>query len=341
MDTSFSSLSHREQVRRMTSLAQTALEACPITATRLRLLTHLWNTTFRVLTETGEQYVLRIHHPGQQSVEAVRSELLWLAALREETRLQVPEPVWNRKQSLVTVTTDPGVPQPRLCVLFHWIEGRFFNHGLTTARLSQVGALMAHLHHHAASWKRPAGFKRHRVDNLFCMEREQDEHFNETIAERAVQLVSDVVTPEAGTLVATAIRRVWAALRDLGEAPEHFGLIHADLHHRNFLFHKNVAGAIDFDDCGFGHRLYDMAVTLSELQSRPDYAALRQGFLSGYRQNRTLSAEHETLLETFLALRSLQNTIGLIEDREQPAFRDWWKRYVTAELQSLHAFLNR
>lgn len=336
----FTALSHREQVRRMRALAQTVLEGYPVPVARLRLIAHLWNTTFRVFTEAGEQYVLRINHPGQQSVAAVRSEMLWLAALRKETLLQVPEPVPNREQSLVSVVSHPGVPEPRLCVLFHWIEGQFFNRGLTQGRLAQVGALMAQLHNHAASWALPAGFKRHRVDNLFCMQRDVDEHFAPEAAERAVDMVSSVTGEEKGQIFADALSRVWHTLQELGEEPERFGLIHADLHHRNFLFHRGVAGAIDFDDCGFGHWLCDIAVTFSELQSRPDYAALRQGFLAGYRSIRSLSAEEEAHIETFLALRSLQNVLGIIEEREQPAFRDWWESHVNAEFQTLHAFLN-
>jgi Ser/Thr protein kinase RdoA (MazF antagonist) len=322
----------------MAGLARTALEAYPLDKTGLRLLSHLWNTTFRVVAPNGDQYVLRIHHPGQTSVAAVRSELLWLAALREEIGLPVPEPVPNREQELVTVVAHPGVPQPRLCVLFRWVEGRFLYRGLTPAHLSQVGNLMARLQDHAAHWKRPAGFTRHRVDNLDPMRREQDDDFNEAVAASVVQTVSAVSTPEAGAVVAAAIRRVWADLRALGESPERFGLIHGDLHQGNFLFHHGVAGAIDFDDCGFGHWLYDLAVPLTGLERHPDYPALREALLAGYRQRRSLTAEQEAQLETFIALRRVQDLTGVIGEREHPAFRDTWEGDMADELQKLKAF---
>ena len=123
MQPAFHSLSYRGQVRRLASLARSALQAYPLHGVRLRLLTHFRNTSFRVTAPDGDQYVLRVHHPGQNSVEAVRSELLWLTALRDDG-LSVPEPVQNKEQRLVTVDTDPGVPEPRLCVLLRWIEGR-------------------------------------------------------------------------------------------------------------------------------------------------------------------------------------------------------------------------
>jgi Ser/Thr protein kinase RdoA (MazF antagonist) len=125
----FHALNRRGQVRRLAGLARTALGAYPVQGARLQILAHLWNTTFRVTGPEGAQYVLRVHHRGQSSVEAVRSELLWLAVLREGG-LSAPEPVLNEEQRLVTVATHPEVPEPRLCVLFRWIESRFFYRGL-------------------------------------------------------------------------------------------------------------------------------------------------------------------------------------------------------------------
>jgi Ser/Thr protein kinase RdoA (MazF antagonist) len=61
-----------------------------------------------------------------------------------------------------------------------------------------------------------------------------------------------------------------------------FGLIHADLHQENYLFHGKQVRAIDFDDCGYGPFVYDLAVTLSELEHRADYPTLRAALLAGY-----------------------------------------------------------
>src|SRR5215212_12166230 len=125
------SLSHQGQVRRLAGLARTALAAYALPAPRLRLLKQSYNTTFRVTAANSDRYVLRVHPPGKTSMDAVRSELLWLTALRSDTGLPVPEPVPNAEQSLVTVVAHPDFPEPRLCVLFRWMEGRFLYRGLT------------------------------------------------------------------------------------------------------------------------------------------------------------------------------------------------------------------
>jgi Ser/Thr protein kinase RdoA (MazF antagonist) len=344
MQPAFQSLSYRGQVRRLASLARSALQAYPLPGARLRLLTHFRNTSFRVTAPSGDQYVLRVHHPDQNSVQAVRSELLWLAALREDG-LPVPEPVLNTEQELVTVAADPGVPEPRLCVLLRWIEGRCLYLRLTPAHLAQAGDLMARLHAHAAHWRRPPGFTRHRVDRLDLTECGQSEPFDPAAAERAIQTVNSVTT-EAGRLMAAAIPRIWTALQALGEEPETFGLVHGDLHHRNLVFGKGGIGAIDFDSSGYGHWIYDLVVPLTQLDRHPAYAALREAFLTGYRRRRSLPAEQEAHLETFLALRRVQALVWLTQQKEQfafvdPGFHGWWEDDVAAELAGLRAYLER
>jgi Ser/Thr protein kinase RdoA (MazF antagonist) len=336
----FDAGSHQAQVRRLAGLARTALGAYPVPGPHLRLLGHSWNTTFRVTAAGGDQYMLRIHHRVQTSVAAVRSELLWLAALHEEG-LRVPEPVPNEEQRLVTVAAHPGVPEPRLCVLFRWIEGRFLYRGLTPSHLARAGELLARLHDHAARWKRPAEFTRHRVDNLDAMQRGHNDDFDPAAAQRAAQTAASVFPPEAGRVVGEAIARIWATLQAFGGEPEGFGLIHADLHHRNTLFGKEGVAAIDFDDCGYGHWLYDLAVPLKILQEHPAYAGLRQGLLGGYRRRRPLPPEQEAHLESFIALRAVQDVLGMIQEKEHPAFRDRWEAAAARGIDRLRAFTAR
>ncbi|HVG00530.1 MAG TPA: hypothetical protein VND68_11880 [Chloroflexia bacterium] len=61
-------LYRRTQIRRMRELAEVALAAYDLPRTRLTLLAHLFNTTFRVDTATGQRYVLRIHRASTPTV---------------------------------------------------------------------------------------------------------------------------------------------------------------------------------------------------------------------------------------------------------------------------------
>ena len=70
------------------------------------------------------------------------------------------------------------------------------------------------------------------------------------------------------------------------------GLIHADLHLGNALFQRGDVKLIDFDDCGTGPRLYEVAVALWELRDGPDYPAFRDALLAGYRAHRDVDVTH-------------------------------------------------
>jgi len=96
-------------------------------------------------------------------------------------------------------------------------------------------------------------------------------------------------------------RRMRTVMAGLGSGPDAFGLIHAYLHLENALFDGDAVRLIDFDDCGFGYRLYDIAVPLWEYRGRADYAAIRAALLNGYRERRELP--DLTHLDDFIATR--------------------------------------
>jgi Ser/Thr protein kinase RdoA (MazF antagonist) len=276
------------------------------------------NTTYRVDTPNGERYVLRIErttgspmHPPKRA-EEVRSELTWVTAVRRETGLAVPEPVAAADGSPLTVVEMEGVPEPRVCVLFRWLQGRFLDAGLTPSHLERVGRFTARLHAHAAGFVPPEGFSRWAIED---------------ISDEAAAYVDDLVGEqggrEAASLAASTLELVRRGRRALGTGADVFGLIHSDLHQENYLFHRGRVKAIDFDDSGWGHFVYDLAVTLSEIQGRPGSDELRAGLLRGYRSIRPLPPDHERYIEVFQALRVLKLTLWCIEQRDHPGFADW------------------
>lgn len=346
----FETLTRAGQLRYLKRLALKALTAYTVQASRLSTLQHEGNTTFRVDSANGERYVLRIHHPTLRTIESVRSEMMWLAALCRETDLVVPEPVQTHDGDLLTVMNITEIPEMRICVLFRWIDGHFLDHRLTSSQLEHVGAFMARLQLHGAQFRPPDGFVRGRLDNLTeAARRMAGQGTHEAILRQqidnlvdesaAIHLVTEICSPEDGARVAALIRKMREVQHAVGQTSATFGLIHGDLHQGNYFFHKGQVRAIDFDDCGYGYYLYDIAVTLSEVNWRKNTAELRGGFLKGYRSIRHLSAEHEGYLDTFITFRDLQLIIWKIEMRNYPAFRDGWASSVKEMLQDLKNFV--
>ncbi len=348
---SFDTLSYRGQLNRLRRLAHAALEQYAVRAARLVPLRHETNTTFRVVAVDNQQYVMRIHRPGGHTPEQVRSEVHWLTALRHDTNLAVPEPVLTRDGSLLTITNVPDIPEPRMCVLFRWLDGRFVDDHLTPRHLERIGAFTARLHAHAVQWQLPADFTRSRVDGLTEDARRipwstpTSRSTNAGVypadddVARTLSLVTALCSSEAAGFVARTIEQIRAVFAELGEGQEVFGLIHADLHQDNYFFRNGMPRAIDFDDCGWGHYLFDLNVTLREVQHLPSYEALRVALLRGYRSIRPLPSAHEHYLETFFALRRIQLLMWVLESRDHPAFRDDWAGRARYDVQQLKQFV--
>jgi Ser/Thr protein kinase RdoA (MazF antagonist) len=326
----FEELGHRGRVSRLRHLAVEALAAYDVRPVRMAPLRRGDNMAFRLEAADGQRYVLRIHrvsgnpwHPRRNAAH-VESELTWLAALRRETDLVVPEPVPNRLGARLTIVEVEGVPEPRICVLLRWVEGRFLEAGLTPRHMERVGGFMAHLHVHALAFEPPEGFVRGRLGDT-----------SPEVATFVEETVADMRGRDAAAIAAEVIGRARETQRALGDEPEAFGLIHGDLHQENYLFHKGDVRAIDFDDCGWGHLLWDLAVTLSEVKYFPDYETLWTAVLRGYRRVRPLPEDLERHLEPLMALRLLQLMLWFLEQRDDPAFTDW-----EDEVEMLQAELN-
>jgi Ser/Thr protein kinase RdoA (MazF antagonist) len=322
----FDTLGYKGQVRRLKRLAATALAQYALPPVRLTVLNHAENATFRAKDPTGKCYILRISRPGQHTLEEVRSEMIWLAALRRDTSLGVPEPVATRAGDLAVVVGSPGVPEDRICVLFHWIERHALNTPVNPRRMAQVGVFAAHLHNHAARFTPPAGFCRGRVDSV------------EAEGEAAILgRVAAVRPPEDVATLRATIAHIRAMLEPLGQGPDAYGLIHADLHPWNYRFYRDELRAVDFDDCGYGPYLYDLAVPLYELEERPQIAKLRAALLAGYQSVRPLPAHHEAVLDALVMLRRINLILWQVDSREHPAFRDNWEADVDYDMDKLRA----
>ena len=303
----YEELTHLGRVRRFRQLASVALAAYGSVDANFRLFRQAGNTLFRVfasdtnparaagaLYESG-QYLLRIHHPGYQSAEAIELELAWLAAMCRDANLPVPEPVPTADGRLLTQVSIPGIPGKRNCSLLRWLKGRFLTEGIGVQHYKAQGRLMARLHDYAADWQPPSGLTKRRYDwnGLF-----KDDSGTGVPASEAWALMPKPYQ-EPFKIVARRVRRV---MNKLGQSPDVYGLIHADLGvDANVLFWRGEARAIDFDESGFGYWVYDLAIALEHCREDAEYPKIRDALLNGYAEIRSLPQGHLEHLDLFAA----------------------------------------
>jgi Ser/Thr protein kinase RdoA (MazF antagonist) len=297
-------LSRRTQIAQMRLIAARALEAYPLREPRLRFIAHGENTTFRVDTTDGDRFLLRVHRLRRHgraidSAAAIRSELQWLAALRADAGVSAPEPVRTRAGDLISTASVASVDEPRNCSLLRWMDGSIRTASQRPPHLRRLGALMARIHNHADGWTPPAGFVRIRWD--------WETFFGDTMEYGGVPAAAcwELLPVGVRTLFDRVAERMSTVMAAIGEGPGAFGLIHADLHLDNALFTRDDVRPIDFDDCGLGHRVYELAVPLWEIRDRDDYPSFRAALLEGYSQHRDLPAGQAAYLDDYIAARQV------------------------------------
>jgi Ser/Thr protein kinase RdoA (MazF antagonist) len=291
----------------MRRLARVALAAYGIADAHFSLLRQAGNTLFRVyaarlstaktsedLFEEG-QYLLRVHHPGYQEPEAIELELAWLAAMRQEADLPVPEPIPALDGRLLLPVSVPGIPQARNCSLLRWVKGRSLRNRFRPHHLQAQGRLMARLHRFATRWQPPAGLTKRRFDweGLF------QNDVGSGMPNAEVWKLLSPCDRESFAFVAQQVRDVMDAW---GTSPEVYGLIHGDLAvDANLLFWHGQPRAIDFDDSGFGYWVFDLAVALDACWEDAAFPRYRESLLDGYAELCFLPEEQLECIELFLA----------------------------------------
>jgi Ser/Thr protein kinase RdoA (MazF antagonist) len=318
-------LNYNGKIRRLRELAEAALTYYDLGNGRLSMLTHRTNTIFQIhATKRIEdpahkeaarrekaRYAMRLYTTSFPPEAQVASELYWLAALRKETELVVPEPVAARNGSLLTEVGVEGIPETARCVVFRWVEGRFIDSSLSPIKMERVGMFMARLHQYAEKFVPPPHFERPRWNWQWVFDKG-------TVLDPAFveQRGQGLVTEHEQAIFAATAEKVGIAMRDMPRKATHYGLVHFDLQQTNYLFYKDEVRAIDFADCCWNYYLFDMAITLSGIMGTPDEAAMRAAFFEGYTQMRSLPDHYEELLKVFTAQRLIKRINYLLRSEE-------------------------
>jgi len=263
-------------------------------AATARMINHSENITYRVEDpQAGRTTILRVHRPGYHSEAAIRSELRWLDALRQEAGVVTAATLPAQDGASVQLL---GGDEPRYAVMFSFLGGAEPSEDALLEPFERLGEVTARLHGHARRWTRPEGFVRQTWD------------FATMLGSRPIWgdwragMGMDAARQAQLQLLADAIER---RLRRYGQRADRFGLIHADLRLANLLLEGPTTKVIDFDDCGFGWYLYDLGAALSFIEHRPDVPELVEAWVRGYRRVAPLAAEDEAEIPTFILLRRL------------------------------------
>lgn len=257
----------------------------------------------------SERYVIRVNS-GRLSYHqpiSIASEMMWMMALRRDTDILVPEVLSAKDGSLVQTISAPDLDKPRHVVVYSFIPGTEPPEDALLPGFERLGEISARMHLHAKTWEPSADFARHSWTPEVILE----DHLDWGPWQQGVGVEGEVLGLLA-QLEAAVRQRLLAFPTD----GAHFGLIHADLRLANLLVEGDTTAIIDFDDCGTGWYLFDLATALSFLEERPDVPQLIASWLRGYRKIAQVPADMEAEIPTLMMLRRL-GLIGWVGYQQQ------------------------
>jgi Ser/Thr protein kinase RdoA (MazF antagonist) len=310
----------------VTDTVKAALRLWGLEGAPCQLVAARENAVYRVEGPTGP-LALRLHRQGYRSDAELRSELQWMAAAKAGG-LRVPEPLPAQDGALLCHVTGTQVD------LLGWLDGQTLTETLQDATPAQrqglfraLGGEMARLHALCDAWNPPPAFTRAAWDSDGLLG-------DAPLWDRFWR------NPALSAHDHALFQRFRDAARaDLARLDQlDYGLIHADLVGANVLVAQDRLSLIDFDDGGFGCRLFDLATALLKHRDAPDYPVLCTALIAGYHGQRPLDVEQ---LDLFLALRAMTYVGWNITRMAEPGGAARNTRFITTARDLARRYLTQ
>ena len=331
--------SKQEQLELLIVLARKALESWNLQDAEVWELKYRENCVFGVRDSEGTQYALRIHRPGYHDEAALKSELQWMEALRADG-VHTPEVIHTNSGELSVRIQVEDVPEARVCDLLGWVEGEQLGQiegGTSELSLEDIrsnhklaGRIAAQVHNQAQSWTIPEGFKRPVMDGPGLISEQGylgDFRTHPHLLEEQLSLLNK------------AAAKVEKDLEAFGKGKDRFGLTHADFLPENMLLNNGDVRLIDFDDCGFGWYVMDIATCLFFQLGEESFDAAMEGMVEGYREVRELPDEHLELLGAFFLARCLCYIAWVATRQETAEFEELSPMLIGAAIDLANDYL--
>lgn len=272
----------------------------------------------------GAGFILRIGHSARRTIPLIQGEVAWInyladggaaasrAILSEHGQLVELIPDGHGEQFLATTfERAPGGP-PRGDI---WGPAFFERYG---EALGRIHALSRHYVPPPDTW-RP--------------------HWDEPLL---MDIAANLPSTEGAVLARSD--ELMAELRALPRDEQSYGLIHFDPHGGNLHVDDDLnITFFDFDDCGYAHYIYDVALTLFySVMGAEEPAAYTRTFLShfwrGYRREYDLPSSWLATLPLFLKLREIDLYAVIHRSFDVDSIDDpWVSRFMSGRKERIEA----
>lgn len=314
-------------------MAAKVVRKYPLKNDKLTFIQHGENATFKIHS-ADKQYLVRLHRDGYHSKSALLEELNWLKHIADSTDVSVQRPLQSKQGNYVELQDGEQMPS-RYCSVLEWQVGKKSRSNLSDKDFFKVGELTAKLHRAAS--KIEVKQRRYWTSEGLVG---KDAKLGSLLAVKAMLSPNDYSIMEAcRDLVCTKLQQYQ------DRNPRKLSLIHADLHFGNMLWNDGKVLPIDFDDCGYGFHLYDLAVTIfsslgfdsdEEIKTKKKH---HNALLEGYRSIATFIDEDHQLLPYFVVARRLALFGWLYHRRDNPRLFDYFRDTISKNIDEFRRVL--
>jgi Ser/Thr protein kinase RdoA (MazF antagonist) len=305
------------------NILHTAMQRYDITPDKIELLDGFESFIYKFERPDGK-FILRIGHSGRRSPDLIRGEVDWINYLAAGGA-PVAKAILSANGNLVEPLAD-GEGEEFLCTAFvHAPGGEVRREQINERLFRNYGRLLGRMH---------ALAKNYQVSNPAWKRYKWDSPENNT-AERQM--------PAKEELALEKLHQVLAHLHSLPRDREGYGMIHQDAHPGNFFVDDGYNITLfDFDDCVYGHFIYDIAMVLfytaiNETNPVEFTERFMPIFLAGYQEENRLDPCWLAELPHFMKLREIDLFAAIhfsYEDGDNPD-HPWCARYMQGRRQRI------
>lgn len=190
--------------------------------------------------------------------------------------------------------------------VYHGVNKKFpslWKNSLKTADISMyetLGEIAANIHINSMNWEAPEYYKRIEWDYDSTFKNGWNNYYGVHY-----QQLTEWLKPKEIEILDECAALIKERVEKYGKSNDRYGMIHSDLRMSNLLIDGDKITVLDFDDCGKGWYMYDVACICGLMEHRPDLHLIFDAIMNGYKRIRPVSAEDEKEINTFVMMRRI------------------------------------
>lgn len=252
----------------------------------------------------GQGYILRVGHSMRRNLEQIHAEVDWINYLADggaNVAKAIPSANGNLIESI-----DDGQGEQFLATAFVKAAGDHLAHKHWTPEfLQHYGETIGKIHRLSKTY----------VPSRPDWQRPQWEY----VYDGELETWRKTAEPTMITKVESLIQAVNALPND-----ETYHMIHQDAHGGNFYVDNGQITLFDFDDCIFGHEIYDIAMCIFYGPIGQNAEHFSRHFLTGYARGNQLDPKWLPYISDFMKLREIELYIIIERDVDWRNGEDPW-----------------